>query len=261
MGMHFGIIGVKSPWPSMFTALSDSFGKFADRGPVSSVTDVPFSRKEDGIIAGEQDNCAFIFDRSMVLSTDHDKLLEISRRLDTLLVACVGETVSGTFGLFVADKGKVSRLYWNCSSALSKPFTEGNSLPCEAENSLEDIDGAGLLNAMGYLGLDFRKWNTLGTKSAYLWDFTGSQSENVDAPKENRPISLALTQHHTQFGIPKENQPKPKVVMRRMPDGSTGYDIVSGPVNSSQVVPGNPPKAIAKKESFWKSIWSRILGR
>jgi hypothetical protein len=261
MGMHFGIIGVKSTWQSVLDELSDLFGKFVDKGPVSSVTTVPFAKNEDGIVVGEQDNCAFIYDRSMVLSADHDRLLEISRRLDTLLVACVGETVSGTFGLFVADKGKVSRLYWNCNLALSKPFTEGNNIPCEAERPLEDIDGAGLLGAMAYLGMDFSKWNTLGAKFAYLWDFTNSKSKNTFAPNANRPISLALSQHHKQFGIPKENLPKPKVVMRRMPDGSTGYDIVSKPVNSSQTVFSNQSKTVAKTGSFWKRIWSRVRGR
>ncbi|GEM_PF-4815881 len=253
MGMHFGVIAAKTSWTALLAALAESFGEFSDRGSVEPTAEAPFERGEDGILAGELDGCSFVLDSSMLLSaSEYDKLRDVSVRIDSLLVACVAETVSGSFGLFVADRGKVVRLYWNCTSALFQALQIGNQLPCESEVPVEEIDGAGLFAAMRQFGLDFEKWYRQGTRQAYVWKFNDAETENDLSPGGKGPLSLAIAEHEKQFSIPTNKRSQPTVVSRRMSDGSTGYDIVSS------------PSSVAKNKSqrsFLSKIWLRVLGR
>ena len=254
MGMHFGVIGAKSTWPSLLGRLSQAFGTFEDRGPVTDLNRLPFGKTDDGIVAGEHGDSCFVFDRSMVLSaSNYSRLLDISQQLDSLVVACVGETVSGTFGLFVADRGQLVRLYWNCEMDLSQPLQMGTPLASESVSPLEDIDGRGLFDAMRCLGLDFEAWFQQGPKQAFVWELSAS---NVGVLQDDGPIGKAQAEHHEKFGIPKDRQPKPTVVSRRMPDGSTGYDIVSRAVTTSSSAAAPPASAkslLAKLRSLLKS--------
>jgi hypothetical protein len=246
MGMHNGIIAAKTSWQSLLQVLSESEGKFVDRGAVRDINASPIEKNEDSIIAGEFAGCAFIIDTSLILSSSPDVLLAVSQRLQTTVASCVGETVSGTFALFVADKGNVLRHYWNCHSDMSEPYSIGSPLSSEANTPLEDIDGVGLHAALQSVGLDVDAWYEAGTKRAYLWETDDSYFARPDGPLQSAFNTFYRT-HKIQGPAPK-----PKVVSRKLPDGSIGFDIVS---SRQPAAPADPPKRPAGGGSWFRRLF------
>lgn len=227
MGMHFGVVAAKAPWERFFTELSGLTGSFLDRGEVAGLEHFDFDTREDGflVVGGQYGDHAYLHDTSMILSGEaFDRLIELSRRLTCTVAACVGETVSGSFGLLVADAGTLQRLYYNCVSSIREPFSLGTPLATERHHPLEDVDGVGLLEALRDQGLDYADWRQNGSKRAYLYTCEELNGTPV-GPKG--PVEAAFDDHWKRHEYPKGQTPSPKVVSRVLPDGSTAFDIVA----------------------------------
>lgn len=232
MGMHFGVIAVAAQWNALENELPRLLGTFTDSGVVPAVSDEMFDQNGgDVAVAGEYRGSCYLLDPIMTLSAGtFDPLVDVSRRLSTTVASCAAETVSGTFSLLIARNGEAKRAYYNCASAMTAPFSVGSPLPSEARVPLEDIDGRGLFACLAQFGFDYEGWFNEGSKRLlYL-------GENAVAP-EPGPASLdrAFKDHWERFQRKLETFPTPKVVMRRLPDGSTGFDIVADPVKPSLV--------------------------
>jgi hypothetical protein len=226
--MHHGVMAVKAPWDRFFAELSGMTGRFLPRGDVGDLERVDLDPKDDGftVVGGEKNGQSFLLDTSMMLSGgSFDRLADLSRRLNCTVATCVGETVSGTFCLFVAEAGSVKRLYYNCVSAIREPFSLGAALPSEARHPLEDVDGLGLLEALREQGLDYFAWVREGSKHQYL--YTCDEVDKTPPPPKGQ-VQLAFDEHWKRHEYPKGHVPAPPQVVRRvLPDGSTGFDIVA----------------------------------
>jgi hypothetical protein len=228
VGMHFGVVAATAPWDRFFGELSTLTGRFLDRGEVTDLHEVDFDHMGDdgfGVIGGDLAGQAYLYDNSMVLSgSGYDRLVELSGRLQCTVAACLAETVSGTFGLLIARTGGLECLFFNCVSSIREPFLMGRGLTVDDLACLQDIDGGGLFAALRLQGLDYLAWSDTGSKHLYLytWDELFQ-----DPPPAKGPIEAAVDEHSRLHAYPKEQVLKPKVVARKLPDGSTGYDIVA----------------------------------
>ncbi|MBI3912341.1 MAG: hypothetical protein HY320_15590 [Armatimonadetes bacterium] len=227
MGMHFGVVAAKASWERFFAELSGLTGRFLDRGRVKTLEEVDFDAHDDGflLVGGEHEGNAYLHDSSMILSGGtFDRLVELSRRLSCTLAACVGETVSGSFGLLIAENGSLGRLYYNCVSAIREPFSLGTPLAVKSRLGLEDVDGVGLLEALRDQGLDYVAWVRRGSKHTYLYTCEGL---NQASSPTRGPIEAAFDEHWKRHEYPKGQAPSPRVVSRVLPDGSMGFGIVA----------------------------------
>jgi hypothetical protein len=225
MGVRFGVVAAKTSWDNLLAELSAFAGDFVDRGPVADIGEIDL-RPPEGLIVvgGECHGSAFLLDTSMMLwSGGLDRFVESSGRLQCAVGLALGETVSGTYGLFAAERGVVRRVYFNCVSSIRQPFVLGEPFASEAEIPLEVIDGHGLWAALKSHGLDFESWHAEGSKRAYLY----KDRERMPVAEGPRgPIDADLQRHCEQYRIPADQVPRTTVRRRRLPDGTTGWDIV-----------------------------------
>ncbi len=232
MGVHFGVVAARTSWDRLLGELVGIAGEFVDRGPVMDIGQYDLRSVDEGVAAvgGEHQGSAFVLDVSMLLwSAGLDQFLEASRRLECAVGLALGETVSGTFGLFAAEGGAVRRVYYNCISSVRQPFEVGEPLPSEADSPLEEIDGHGLWDALKSHGLDFEGWYEDGVKRAYAYTAQ-------DLPRqgsEKGPIDAEIERHCERYRLAPDEVPGTTVVRRRLPDGSTGWDIVPAPPKMS----------------------------
>ena len=228
MGMHFGLLAVGAPWDPAFAAISRMTGDFIPRGEVGPGDEPHLDSTDDGflILAGGLMDRSYILDTSMLLSGgEYDRLVALSSELECTVGAVLAETVSGTFSLLIAEKGTVERLYFNCHSSISQPYSVGSPLPSEAVTPLEDIDGRGLFAALDSIGFRTIEWQSRSPRHRYL--YTCRELEAESGPPAG-PLAQQLDQHHRAFAIPKHLVPRPKVVSRKLPDGSVAFDILPG---------------------------------
>ncbi len=228
MGMHFGVLAARCRWPDFQRVILEPFGSVEDRGVVSEIESVDWGPDSgDGfhVAGGELDDTSILLDTSMLLSgAGFDQLLEASRALDCVVASCVGETVSGSFGFFAADRGQLRRLYSSCASGITHPFSKGAALMIESREPLEDIDGAGLLGAMEELGFQYARWFETAPKRHLYF----TPNDLFEREPLHGGLSAELADHWKRFAIPPDQRPAPQVVTRVLADGSTGFDIVSG---------------------------------
>jgi hypothetical protein len=232
MGVHFGVVAARTSWDRLLGELVGIAGEFVDRGPVTDIRQHDFRSVGEGATAvcGEHEGAAFVLDVSMLLwSAGLERFVDVSRRLECAVGLALGESVSGTFGLLAAERGAVRRVYYNCVSSVSQPFEVGEPLPSEADTPLEEIDGHGLWNALKSHGLDFEGWYEGGIKRAYAWAGGDLHPEG----SERGPIAAEIDRHWERYRLPKDKVPGTTVVRRRLPDGSTGWDIVPAPPRAS----------------------------
>jgi hypothetical protein len=228
MGMHFGIVAARAAWPSFLQALTELAGGLVERGAVGDLERCDLEPTDAGfrVVGGEHAGCSYLLDTSMILSTGFDRLAALSRRLDCLVAACCAETVSGSFYWAHVEKGAVRRLYANCASELRRPYQFGEPLPYDAQVAFEDIDGQGLRWRLAQCGFAYDAWLERGRKIAYLYTF-----EDSAGPSPEGPFDKALRDHWGEQRLPRGEQLQVAVQVRRLPDGSIGYDIA----------PGSPP--------------------
>jgi hypothetical protein len=90
---------------------------------------------------------------------------------------------------------------------------------------LEEIEGHGLWDALKSHGLDFESWYEGGVKRAYVYTAR-------DLPRqgsEQGPIATEIDRHCERYRLAPGEVPETTVLRRRLPDGSTGWDIVPAP--------------------------------
>jgi len=231
MGMHFGIVAACAPWRLALGALRELTGDFLERGMVHYIGDWDLRTARQGfsVVGGEFESKSYLLDSSMLLATDFDLLVDLSRKLRSIVVGCCAETLSGSYFWTSADCGVVSRLYGVCRSAIQQPFQVGGPLATESEFPLEDSDGTGFMRALRHLGFCYSGWTSRGSKTACRY-----QGRARDAGFA-RPLKDAFENHWKTFEIVEFNPSKPMVVSRRLKNGSIVYDILSDASKTSVV--------------------------
>lgn len=145
MGMHFGILAARCP----AAALED---ELVPLGITPGVELIFGEELPDELVAGEHGGRGYLINPSFELSSHGDLILTLSTRLQTLVIGCGAETVSGSYWVFAADNGRLLRAYWSCAFDLETPFNEGDWC---ANLALEDRDGAGLFELLRRGGFDY----------------------------------------------------------------------------------------------------------
>jgi hypothetical protein len=224
--MHSGFIAVAAPWERTVASLSRLVGELVADGEAGDPSSLGREPSDDGfLIAGsEWQGRSYLLDTSMMISCgDFDRLVALSAELGCIVVAILGETVSGTYSLLVADEGSLVRLYYNCHATMSEPFSLGTPLATESVHPLEDIDGGGLIAALDSFGFRFEDWRDQWPKHRLVYPISAMKRES---PALVGPLTQQVRAHDEEFAIPQNLVPTPRVVSRRMPDGSVGYDIL-----------------------------------
>jgi len=85
----------------------------------------------------------------------------------------------------------------------------GDPLPSEAEHPIEDLDGEGLLAAMGTLGLDAQPWLDAGP--AAVVDYDGARFP------EDGPIEQVRSTHYERYKRPEGEWLSGIVAVERQP--------------------------------------------
>jgi hypothetical protein len=145
------------PSAQLKRALQGRARAFANERAVAAV------RSPDDNCIGEHSGSTYIFDGEMTLAigASPDLFTNLSGELDTTVVACGYETVSGTYRFLAAERGKVLR-YLSTSSNYRKPLTMGSPLPSEVRTPLHTVEG--IHAALRCLGFDVEGWHESGSK-------------------------------------------------------------------------------------------------
>lgn len=223
MGLHFGVVAACAPWRQTLGALRELTGDFLERGMLHWLGewDMWTARQAFSVVGGEFDSRSYLLDSSMLLSTDFDLVIDLSRRVGSIVAACCAETLSGSYYWTSADCGVLSRFYGVCRSAIGEPMQLGIPLATEAEFPLENSDGTGLMRALDHLGFCYSGWTSRGSKTACR--YLGKARDTRPA----RPIKNSFQRHWKAFELVESNPSKPMVVSRRLKNGSIVYDILS----------------------------------
>jgi hypothetical protein len=220
MGWHSGLVVANTSWSALEAVLGPKI-----RAQPSRMLVAIDDAERDDCVGGELDGRAYLSDGLMMISTNGDLIVELSRELGCLVIGCGAETVSGSFWLFAADHGKRLRIYWACAMELDAALDSG---AWARSIKLEDLDASGMRDALASEGFDFDAWCERGTKR--ILDLpedsdlgAGSIADEIDAFRETHRI-------------PAGQQPQPRVVLR-----GSGFDV--GTVKSAQL-----------------GFWSRVRG-
>jgi hypothetical protein len=207
MGMHFGILAAPCPWPALQAALREHAGAIHDAA----------STGDDGwvIEAGEHQGRAYLIDTSYLLSGGApDLIVTLSKSIAGAVVGCYAETVSGSFGLVVAESGQLRRLYHACHSTLSEPLSIGEPLAAESAARLDDIDGEGLLAVLRQFGFDYDAFYASGQRDTYAF----SERDDLETGEWQR----AIDGHDARHAIPRNQQPPSRIVTRHSGNAAGG---------------------------------------
>lgn len=191
MGMHEGILAANKPWPDLLSALQKHIGTLEDRGAVAPAEWLELPQGEDAFHVTSRDGRSYMLDPAMVLTTSPDLVVSLSDDLDCMVASVGAETVSGTFWLTAAEKGRLVRLHWNVRSTLTQALDVGATLASETRIDIEDIDGRGLLASLGDLGLDPAPAITPTSGQKYLW--TGATLPTAG------DLQAQINAHHDRF--------------------------------------------------------------
>jgi len=215
MGMHFGIVATEGTADELLGALATA-GTFSMGRQIALLDDAPprDAAGEKTLIAGEHDGRAYLYDDTLILSTDPDLVVDASRRLGRQVVAAGAETTSGTYFLIVAEAGSLQRLHWNQLGGVSAPYDLGAPLPGEPADGLDDLDGERLTGVLETAGFDIDQWQHGGTMAI------------VDAAYGNPvagPAGAALGEFLASHAVPGSEKLTPIVVKR----GNGGFDLAA----------------------------------
>ncbi len=194
MGMHEGILAADKPWPDLLSALQRHIGTLEDRGLVAPAQWLELPQGEDAFHVTSHDGRSFVLDPAMVLTSSPDLVVSLSYDLDCMVASVGAETVSGTFWLTAAEKGRLVRLHWNVRSSLTQPLDVGGPLASETRIDIEDVDGRGLLASLGDLGLDPAPAMTPTSGQKYVW-----RGAALPAAGD---LQAQINAHHDRFKSP-----------------------------------------------------------
>src|SRR6266581_4483351 len=147
MGMHDGVIAAKVPPARLIEVLNSHVSKLEVRAPAPRLDDLALEATDAGfgLAFGERAGTTFIFDPSLILSADFDLMAAVSRDLETTVLGCGAETVSGTYWFIACRDGNLVRGYWNCHMDMRAPWSRGPGLASETKHPFNgDLDGNGL---------------------------------------------------------------------------------------------------------------------
>jgi len=145
--------------------------------------------------------------------------------MNTTVVACGYETVSGTFMFLAADCGKLLR-YFSTSTASRKPLTIGAPLASEARAPLTTVEGVHA--ALASLGFDVAGWVESGSKVSIGYPEDYEKWEGEDGPLGLRAAHAA---HEKENGIPFDQwtqQFQPQIVLTNANDPSASFALDDG---------------------------------
>src|SRR5262245_28758506 len=131
-----GVVIAKVPSAQLKQALEARAGAFVIYEPSRG-----WIGPDDNCI-GEHCGSAYVCDGELALAigASPDLLTNLSGELNTTVIACGYETVSGTYRFFAAERGKLLR-YLSTSTSRRKPFTMGSPLPSEVHAPLHAVEG------------------------------------------------------------------------------------------------------------------------
>jgi len=224
MGMHFGIVAIEGTAVELLAALAMA-GTFSKGRQVALFDDAPprDAAGEKTLIAGEHDGRAYLYDDTLILSTDPDLVVDASARLDRRVIAIGAETTSGTYFLVVADRGSLQRLHWTQLGGVSARYDLGAPLPGEPSDGLDDLDGERLMGVLQAAGFDVDQWQHGGTMAVV----DATYGDPVSGPAGD-----ALNEFIARHAVPGGDKLKPIVIQRenggldvaapgsRLPDGT-----------------------------------------
>lgn len=215
MGMHEGVLAADKPWPDLLSALQRHCGTLQDQGAVGPAQWLDLPQGEEAFHVTSRDGRSYLLDAALVLTSNPDLVVSLSRELACMVASVGAETVSGTFWLTSAEQGRLVRLHWNVRSSLTQPLDVGSPLPSEARIDLEDVDGRGLFAALGDLGLDPDPAIAPTSGHKYLW--TGS---TLPASGE---LQAQIDAHHDTFKRPDKGDWTKHIKAVPRPGG--GFDL------------------------------------
>jgi len=205
-----GLVVAKVPSAQLKQALEARAGAFA-------IYPSPGRIRADDSCIGEHCGSAYLFDgdQALALGGSPDLLTNLSSELNTTVVACGYETVSGTYRFLAAERGKLLR-YLSTSTSRRKPFTMGSPLPSEARRPLDTVGG--ILAALTCFGFDFEGWLESGSEVLFF----NYPEEYRKWRSEEGPLGLKQAEdaHLKEHGIPFEQWKQefpPRVVERYRP--------------------------------------------
>jgi len=183
---------------------------------------------------GPDDNCigehcgsAYVCDGELALAigASPDLLTNLSSELNTTVIACGYETVSGTYRFFAAERGKLLR-YLSTSTSRRKPFTMGSPLPSEVHAPLHTVEG--LLAAVTSFGFDVLAWHESGSKVWFNYPEEYRKWQSEEGPLG---IKQAEDAHEREHGIPFDQwkqQFRPQVVHTHANDPKASFIAKDG---------------------------------
>lgn len=237
MGMHFGILAARCP-------LSTLEAELAPLGVVAGDEVASDDELPEELVAGEHRGRSYVVDPMFELSAHGDFVRALSERLQTLVVGCGAETVSGTYWVFAAENGQALRNFWSCAFDLATAFDEGDW--CR-DLDLQDVDGSGMFALLRRAGFDYDEF------------FAGARKRELVSPTAlhlpNGPLHTRLERHRD--------------VNRLLPDDVQGpelpplRDFAGGPVLDFDLTPAGEPLPLPPSPlSFTKARpWMSEAGR
>jgi hypothetical protein len=156
MGMHGGFIVARCEWPDMRHVLEGHCGPLSGERTVSQAEWSRLPRGEDILHVASHGGCCYVLDPLMVLSSNSDLILTLSRQLSCPVIGAGAETVSGTFWFTAAIKGRLRRLHYDVKVSLTEPFDLGPRVDSESSAPFDHPDGIGILAATAAGGFDVR---------------------------------------------------------------------------------------------------------
>src|SRR5262245_33415043 len=176
----------------------------------------------DGNCIGEPGGSAYVCDGELALAigASPDLLTNLSSELNTTVVACGYETVSGTYRFLAAERGKLLR-YFSTSTSRRKPFTMGSPLRSEARRPLHTVEG--IHAAVKYLGFDVARWHKWGSKVWFNYPEEYRKWQSEEGPLGLKQAEAA---HGKEHDIPFEQwveQFRPQVVLTHSNDPKASF--------------------------------------
>jgi hypothetical protein len=253
MGMHFGILVADLPWSEFFSLLSSKTGRFLDQGPVDNLDELDLDPTSEGnlIVAGEYRGKSYVLDTSMMMSmTGADFVAELSEEADALVIGCGAETTSGSYAFLAVRSGEVLRRYFDSQAFLSEPLDEGDDLPTEEDQPLEDLDGKGLIAALAHFGFDFDGWYKEGGRRQYVYTADESKSsEEERGVLVKGPLAERMNEHYGEYALPDDERPTIMLYTR---------DAVTGQIVSTQDTGLRFGDEELSDPEFWNRFWNRL---
>jgi len=258
MGMHFGILVAELPWSQFFPLLSSLTGRFVDQGPVASVAkvddledlDLDPTPEGNAVIAGGYAGQSYVLDTSMMMSmTGADFIVELSRRANTLVIGCGAETMSGSYSFLAVRSGEVIRHFFDCQALLAEPLDEGETLMTEDDMPLEDLDGKGLIAALGSFGFDFAGWLKDGERQRYLYTAEEAKDDDDSGVLLKGPLAEVLADHYAENVLAEDERPSIMMFTR---------DAVTGQIVSQQDTGLRLGDEELSNPEFWNRFWNRL---